>query len=93
MGKKRKFSTQNSNNNNRKTPAKKFAGKCYKCGKPNHKADECKSKVDIRAKGKEKDKNQANLVDSTGGITKKLQGLDLCAVTSEVNMVGDNTRE
>ena len=63
--------------NNNKPPVKKFAGKCHNCGKMGHKADVCRSK-----KPDKKGKSQANLAED-----------DLCAVVSEVNMVGSNPRE
>ncbi|KAL5708198.1 hypothetical protein ACHQM5_019018 [Ranunculus cassubicifolius] len=90
MGKKRKFSTQSSNSN-KKQPTKKFAGKCYKCGKMNHKVEECRSKVDIRS-DKGKGKAQANLSEASM-LADGISDLDLCAVISEVNLVGSNTRE
>ncbi|KAL5708533.1 hypothetical protein ACHQM5_019321 [Ranunculus cassubicifolius] len=93
VGKKRKFLPQGSN---KKQPAaKKFSGTCHKCGKKNHKVAECRSSIDIRedkGKSKGKGKAEANLAEE-GKLSHKLSEMDLCAVTSEVNLVGSNPRE
>ena len=92
-GKKRKFNPQGSS---KKQPAtKRFGGTCHKCGKKNHKAADCRSPIDIRedkGKSKNKGKTQANLTEERR-LSQELSELDLCAVTSEVNMVGGNPKE
>ncbi|XP_073133324.1 uncharacterized protein [Henckelia pumila] len=60
---------------------KKFLGKCYNCGGPGHKSSECK---------KPKRNREANLLED---ISKEVSNMDICAVISEVNMVGSNPRE
>ena len=99
--KKRKYVGQSSKNSNQrpnKRSFRKFVGNCYKCGMRNHKASDCRSKVDIRMddqnekwKGKGKGKNQANLAENE--ISYGLSDMDLCAVVSEVNLVGSNPQE
>ena len=79
-GKKRKFQPQNAN---KKPQGKKFAGKCHNCNKIGHKADECRSKKVDSKKGKA----QANLTHD--GLTED----DLCAIISELNLVGSNPME
>ncbi|XP_042380392.1 uncharacterized protein LOC121972832 [Zingiber officinale] len=56
---------------------KKFLGKCYNCDRMDHKASDCK-----RPKKK---KPEANLAGE--------QDMDLCAMISEVNLIGSNPRQ
>ncbi|XP_073057013.1 uncharacterized protein [Primulina eburnea] len=60
---------------------KKFSGKCYNCDGMGHKASECK---------KPKRNREANVVEN---IAHEVSNMNLCAVISEVNLVGSNTRE
>ncbi|KAF3661646.1 putative glucan endo-1,3-beta-glucosidase A-like [Capsicum annuum] len=73
--KKRKKAGQRSNQ-----PKKKFKGKCFNCGKTDHKSTDC------RALKKDKKKNQAKMIESNKECD------DLCAMFSECNLVG-NPRE
>ncbi|PON90873.1 Zinc finger, CCHC-type, partial [Trema orientale] len=61
----------------------KFQGKCFNCDKIGHKASDCRLP-------KKKKKNEANIVDE---ITQDVSDIDLCAVVSEVNLVGSNPKE
>ncbi|CAL9248066.1 unnamed protein product, partial [Arabidopsis halleri] len=69
---------QASSSFKKQTVAKKFSGKCHKCGKMGHKANAC-TKV---GPSKDNGKSQANLTQD-----------DLCAVVTEVNTVEDNPLE
>ncbi|KZV16328.1 hypothetical protein F511_27147 [Dorcoceras hygrometricum] len=60
---------------------KKFVGKCYNCDGMGHKASDCK---------KPKRARKANIVDD---ISHDVLNINLCAVVSEVNMIGSNPRE
>ena len=61
----------------------KFQGKCFNCDKIGHKSSECRLP--------KKNKNhEANVVDN---ITQDVADINLCAVISEVNLVGSNPRE
>ncbi|KAL5559487.1 hypothetical protein UlMin_035698 [Ulmus minor] len=61
----------------------KFQGKCFNCDKIGYESSECKLP--------KKNKNhEANVVDD---ITQDVADIDLCAVISEVNLVGSNPRE
>ncbi|KAL5570103.1 hypothetical protein UlMin_026678 [Ulmus minor] len=61
----------------------KFQGKCFNCDKIGHKSSECRLP--------KKNKNhEANVVND---ITQDVADIDLCAVISEVNLVGSNPRE
>ncbi|KAL5570239.1 hypothetical protein UlMin_026814 [Ulmus minor] len=61
----------------------KFQGKCFNCDKIGHKSSECRLP--------KKNKNhEANVVND---ITQDVVDIDLCAVISEVNLVGSNPRE
>ena len=60
----------------------KFQGKCFNCDKMGHKASDCRLP--------KKKKNEANIVDE---ITQEVSDIDLCAVVSEVNLVGSNPKE
>ncbi|KAF3612646.1 putative histone H2A.3-like [Capsicum annuum] len=73
--KKRKKVEQGSNQSK-----KKFKGKCFNCGKIDHKS------TDYRAPKNSKKKDQANMIESNKECD------DLCAMFSECNLVG-NPRE
>ncbi|XP_073057051.1 uncharacterized protein [Primulina eburnea] len=60
---------------------KKFSGKCYNCDGMGHKASECK---------KPRRNREANVVEN---ISQEVSNMNLCAVISEVNLVGSNPRE
>ncbi|KAL5569712.1 hypothetical protein UlMin_026287 [Ulmus minor] len=61
----------------------KFQGKCFNCDKIGHKSSECRLP--------KKNKNhEANVVNN---ITQDVADINMCAVISEVNMVGSNPRK
>ncbi|XP_075499179.1 uncharacterized protein LOC142537556 [Primulina tabacum] len=60
---------------------KKFFGKCYNCDGMGHKVSECK---------KSKRNREVNVVEK---ISQEVSNMNLCAVISEVNLVGSNPRE
>ncbi|XP_075499434.1 uncharacterized protein LOC142537833 [Primulina tabacum] len=60
---------------------KKFSGKCYNCDGMGHKASDCK---------KPKRNREVNVVEN---ISQEVSNMNLCAVISEVNLVGSNPRE
>ncbi|VFQ84324.1 unnamed protein product [Cuscuta campestris] len=60
----------------------KFAGKCYNCGITGHRSSDCRKKKP--QKGKKK---------TTEAMCAELDNLDLCAVVTEVNLVGSNPKE
>ena len=62
-------------------PFKKVKGNCWVCGKPGHRAHECRHRKDQPA-GNSNHKNQANVTATNE---------DLVAVISEVNMI-DNVK-
>jgi transposase InsO family protein len=73
-----------SGNDKGKKPAAakpKFTGNCYNCGKPNHKANECRNpkREDKGDKGKKKD--SANMAE------KEVTDMDMCAMVFEANVV------
>ncbi|XP_047320211.1 uncharacterized protein LOC124924182 [Impatiens glandulifera] len=57
--------------------SKKFTGKCFNCNGMGHRSSDCKKPRRVR---------EANL-------TQGLSDMDLCAMISEVNLVGSNPRE
>ena len=58
--------------------SKKFLGSCHNCGKKGHKAAECRAP--------KKKKLEANTAD----VSKGISDLDLCAVISECNLIGNS---
>ncbi|PHU25899.1 Chlorophyll a-b binding protein 3C, chloroplastic [Capsicum chinense] len=70
--KRRKKAKQGSNQTK-----KKFKGKCFNCGKIDHKSTDC------RAPKKGKKKDQANMIESNKECD------DLCAMFSECNLMGN----
>ncbi|VFQ75244.1 unnamed protein product [Cuscuta campestris] len=60
----------------------KFAGKCYNCNITGHRSSDCRKKKP--QKGKKK---------TIEAMCAELDNLDLCAVVTEVNLVGSNPRE
>ncbi|XP_073290465.1 uncharacterized protein [Primulina huaijiensis] len=60
---------------------KKFSEKCYNCDGMGHKASECK---------KPNRNREVNVVEN---IAQEVSNMNLCAVISEVNLVGSNPRE
>ncbi|VFQ64310.1 unnamed protein product [Cuscuta campestris] len=60
----------------------KFAGKCYNCGITGHRSSDCRKKKP--QKGKKK---------TTKAMCAELDNLDLCAVVTEVHLVGSNPKE
>ena len=71
---KKNYGPKNHNNSN-----KKFKGSCYNCGKSGHRSSECRA-----PKNKNKNKGQANIVESNDMDIE-----DLCAFLSECNLVGN----
>ncbi|KAL5582045.1 hypothetical protein UlMin_014487 [Ulmus minor] len=61
----------------------KFQDKCFNCDKIGHKSSECR----LLKKNKN---HEANVVEN---ITQDVADINLCAVISEVNLVGSNPRE
>ena len=61
---------------------KKFKGSCYNCGKSRHRSSECRA-----PKNKNKNKGQANIVESN-----YMDIEDLCVFLSEYNLV-ENPKE
>ena len=59
----------------------KFQGKCYNCDKVGHRSSDC------RKPKKPNKKKEANTVDD---ISKEMGDIDLCAIVSELNLVGSN---
>ena len=57
---------------------KKFVGKCFKCGQFGHRAKDCRAK--------KRQKMQANVVEK---ISNGVDDINLIAVISECNMVGN----
>ncbi|KAK4276828.1 hypothetical protein QN277_014933 [Acacia crassicarpa] len=85
--KKRKRSNERSfKQGHKRGPSKgqKFRGKCYNCGKPGHRAKDCKKPKNFKKKNTE-----ANMVDNT---TNKMDSMSLLAVVMQCNLVG-NTKE
>ena len=58
--------------------SKKFQGSCHNSGKKGHKAAECRAP--------KKKKTEANLTELSDGVSD----MDLCAVVSECNLVGNS---
>ncbi|CAH9071850.1 unnamed protein product, partial [Cuscuta epithymum] len=79
-GKKRKNNDEGTSG--AKPSSKKFKGKCYNCGKPGHRAKDCRAP-------KKKKSSQVNMVDN---LSEDLDEMNLCAVISQCNLVG-NTKE
>ena len=71
---KKNYGPKNHNNSN-----KKFKGSFYNCGKSGHRSSECHA-----PKNKNKNKGQANIVESNDMDIE-----DLCAFLSECNLVGN----
>ncbi|VFQ70238.1 unnamed protein product [Cuscuta campestris] len=59
----------------------KFAGKCYNCGITGHRSSECRKKPQKKKQKKEE------------ALCSELDAMDLCAVVTEVNLVGSNPKE
>ncbi|VFQ88358.1 unnamed protein product [Cuscuta campestris] len=59
----------------------KFAGKCYNCGITGHRSSECRKKPQTKKQKKEE------------ALCSELDAMDLCAVVTEVNLVGSNPKE
>ncbi|VFR00951.1 unnamed protein product [Cuscuta campestris] len=59
----------------------KFAGKCYNCGITGHRSSECRMKPQKKKQKKEE------------ALCSELDAMDLCAVVTEVNLVGSNPKE
>ena len=57
---------------------KKFVGKCFNCGQSRHRAKDCRAK--------KRQKTQANVVEK---ISNGVDDINLTAVISEYNMVGN----
>ena len=64
---------------NQSKKSKKFKGSCHNCGKKGHKAAECRGPP-------KKKKSEANVAEVSDGVSE----MDLCAVVSECNLVGNN---
>ena len=74
--KKRKMSGKSGDGFNQ--GLKKFVGKCFNCGKSGHRANDCRAK--------KRQKTQANMVEK---ISNGVDDINLTAVISECNMVGN----
>src|SRR3954464_12252366 len=61
----------------------RFQGKCFNCDKMGHKSAECRLP-------KRKKHNESNMVDD---LSQDVNEIDLCAMISEVNLIGANQRE
>ncbi|VFQ62059.1 unnamed protein product [Cuscuta campestris] len=59
----------------------KFAGKCFNCGIMGHRSSECRKKPQKKKQKKEE------------ALCSELDAMDLCAVVTEVNLVGSNPKE
>ncbi|VFQ82628.1 unnamed protein product [Cuscuta campestris] len=59
----------------------KFVGKCYNCGITGHRSLECRKKPQKKKQKKEE------------ALCSELDSMDLCAVVTEVNLVGSNPKE
>ncbi|VFQ64841.1 unnamed protein product [Cuscuta campestris] len=59
----------------------KFAGKCYNCGITGHRSSECRKKPQKKKQKKEE------------ALCSELDAMDLCAIVTEVNLVGSNPKE
>ena len=68
-----------SNGQKSEQAKKKFKGNCYNCGKVGHRSSDCHAPRKNKNKGK--GKSQANIVE------KMEDADDLCAMTSEYNLV------
>uniref|UniRef100_A0A2N9G3P9 CCHC-type domain-containing protein n=1 Tax=Fagus sylvatica TaxID=28930 RepID=A0A2N9G3P9_FAGSY len=75
---------QGSNQDTKGGDAKRFKGKCFICDKPSHRAKDCSKRND---KGNKKT-FQAN-ISKVGTLSKDVSDINLSAVVSEVNLVGD----
>lgn len=85
---KRKYSGESSNQGTNGGNFTKFNGKCYVCGKMGHRAKDChKHKDQGTKKG-----SQANIT-GVEKLSKDVNDIDLSAVISEVNLVGEDTKE
>ena len=82
---------QRPNNNKRKREGKeafkakkKFKGKCFNCGIPGHKSNECRKPKKL----KKDQKPQANVTELEK-LSEDVSDMNLCAVISECNLVGN----
>uniref|UniRef100_A0A2N9IC33 CCHC-type domain-containing protein n=1 Tax=Fagus sylvatica TaxID=28930 RepID=A0A2N9IC33_FAGSY len=75
---------QGSNQDTKGGHAKRFKGKCFICDKPGHRAKDCRKRND---QGNKKT-FQAN-ISEVGTLSKDVSDINLSAVVSEVNLVGD----
>ncbi|GMY11025.1 Retrovirus-related Pol polyprotein from transposon TNT 1-94 [Fagus crenata] len=75
---------QGSNQDTKGGHAKRFKGKCFICDKPGHRAKDCHKRND---QGNKKT-FQAN-ISEVGTLSKDVSNINLSAVVSEVNLVGD----
>ncbi|GAB2288016.1 hypothetical protein Dimus_037973 [Dionaea muscipula] len=65
----------------KRTSKEKFLGKCFNCSKEGHRQSECR---------RPKKKAEINMMEE---LTNDVSDLNLCAVVTEVNLVGSNTKE
>jgi hypothetical protein len=75
---------QGSNQDTKGGHAKRFKGKCFICDKPGHRAKDCRKRND---QGNKKT-FQAN-ISEVGTLSKDVSDINLSAIVSEVNLVGD----
>ena len=90
QNKKRKLSGQTSKGNDQK----KFMGNCYVCNKPGHRAKDCRSRTTQVSQGNNKKRKfaQANMTELEQ-LSGDILEMNLCAVISEVNLVGSNPKQ
>ncbi|KAL0545234.1 hypothetical protein IC582_020384 [Cucumis melo] len=82
--KKKKFSGEVSNKKPRFT--KKFNGKCFNCNKMGHQSKDCR-----KSKNFKKKHAQAHIAE-VDEVSDGVADIDLCAVISECNMVGNSKK-
>ena len=78
---------KHNGNGPKQGPTKKFQGKCYVCNKQGHRAKDCHSRKDQGNPTKKLP--QANVTQANVIVSN----MNLSAVVSEVNFIGNNTKE
>ena len=84
--KKRKFVNPNSSGGSNSGGNKRFNGKCFVCDKPGHRAKDCRNRKNQENK---KRKTAFANVTEVANLSNGVNEMDLCAVISEVNLVGN----
>ena len=72
----------------------KFLENCFVCNKPSHRAKDCRSCTTQVSQGKNKKRKfaQANMTELEQ-LSGDILEMNLCAVISEVNLVGSNPKQ